>query len=269
MTTTTTDQRTARARLEPPGTGLTQGRVVAAEAIKLRGTRSAVWLLALTALSLLVVGVFPAAGVVFAGLPAGEGTDASGGALTGVSLAQLLAAGLGALVVTSEYGSGLIRATLTAVPRRLPVLVGKVVVVATATLGAAVIAVFAAFFAAQALLSTADVSLRVTAPGVLRALVGSAVYLALSAVLGVACGWLLRSTAGALAGLFGVLFLLPVVGLLVPQVDPYLPSNAGAAILQTAPAGGALPPWLGLGVFALYVAAALAAAAVVLSRRDA
>ena len=89
------------------------------------------------------------------------------------------------------------------------------------------------------------------------------------AVLGVAFGFLLRSATGALAALLGLLFLLPLVGMLLPQVEPYLPSAAASGVLQTGPTGDGLSPLAGLGVLALHAAVALTAAAVTFARRDA
>lgn len=273
MTATTDRRHTLPTGAAPPAPPVTQRRVLAAEVIKLRGTRSMRWLLGISVLSILAAGVFPALGVLLADIPpaeaGGRGTDPTGGALTGVSFTQLLIAALGILVVTSEYTTGLIRATFTAVPSRLPVLWAKALVAAAVTFVGTLGAVLIAFLTAQAVLSAADVTISLSRPGVLRAIVGSALYLSLTAVLAVAFGSLLRSAVGALAALFGLLFVLPLLGMLVPQIDPYLPSNAGAAIMQTgAPAAG-LSPWGGLGVFALYAVAALAAAAVALTRRDA
>jgi hypothetical protein len=103
----------------------------------------------------------------------------------------------------------------------------------------------------------------------LRAVVGAALLLAVSAVLGTAFGWLVRSTAGALAAVFGILFVLPLLGLLVPEITSYLPSNAGTAILQVGPGPGPVPPWVGLGLFAGYTTVLLIAAGFVVRRRDA
>jgi ABC-type transport system involved in multi-copper enzyme maturation permease subunit len=272
--TTTTDRPLASSRGAAPAvTAVTQRRVIAAEGIKARGLRSTRWLLLASVLSIVAAGIFPALGVLLADIApaeaAGGGTDPTGGALTGVSFTQLLIAALGVLLITSEYTTGLIRATFTAVPRRLPVLWAKAIVAAAGTLVGTLGAVLVTFLTAQAVLSAADVSVSLGTPGVLRALVGSALYLAVTAVLAVGFGALLRSAIGALAALFGLLFVLPLLGMLVPQIDPYLPSNAGAAIMQTGSAAGGLSPWAGLGVFTLYAAAALAAAAVALTRRDA
>ncbi len=272
MTTTTVQPRTGPARVRSAA-GVTQRRVLAAEVLKLRSSRSIMWLLVASMLSILAAGVFPALGVLLADLPADQGgvdaSDATGGSISGVSFTQLLIAVLGVLVVSSEYTTGLYRATFSAVPRRLPVLWAKAGLAAGVVFVAGLAAVLIAFFTAQAVLAAADVPISLGEPGVLRAVVGSALYLAVTAVLGVALGSLLRSAIGGIAAVFGLLYVIPRLGMLIPAIDPYLPSSAGAAIMQTGSATGGLPPWLGLGVFVLYTAAALAGAAYGLERRDA
>ncbi len=252
---------------------VTQRRVLAAEALKLRSSRSVLWLLVASALSILAAGVSPALGLLLADAPADQGgvdaSDPTGGSISGVGFTQLLIAVLGVLVVSSEYTTGLFRATFTAVPRRLPVLWAKAVLAATVVFVVGLAAVLIAFFTAQAILSTADVPISLGEPGVLRAVVGSALYLAVTAVLGVAVGSLLRSAIGGIATVFGLLYVVPVVGMLIPAINPYLPSSAGAAIMQTGFAAEALSPWVGFGVFLLYAAAAMTAAAFALARRDA
>jgi hypothetical protein len=104
-------------------------------------------------------------------------------------------------------------------------------------------------------------------------LVGAALYLTGVGLMAVGLGWLLRSTAGALATLLGVFVLLPVLGLLLPSsigdvVLPYLPGNAGAAIMQLTP-GDQLGPWVGLAVYFGYVFLTLMGATIWLRRRDA
>jgi ABC-2 type transport system permease protein len=102
---------------------------------------------------------------------------------------------------------------------------------------------------------------------------GSALYLTGVTVMASGFGWLLHNTAGALSVLLGVLVVLPVIGFLLPApvagvVIPYLPNNAGTAIMQLDP-GGMLPPWTGFGVFSLYTAIVLAAGTLAVRRRDA
>lgn len=254
-----------------PGAGprVTWRGVLAAEWVKVRSLRSAWWLLIAAVLSSLMAGTSPALGHVLAGDGAADaGIDPAGGVLSGVSFTQLLVAALGVVVVTSEYVSGLVRATFAAVPTRLPVLVTKAVVVAGATSVAVLTAVLASFATARAVLASADVSVSLGTPGVLRAVVGSALLLTVTAVVGSAFGWLVRSTAGALAATFGYLYVLPLVGLAVPGIAPYLPSNAGAAILQLGPAGP-LSPWSGFGLFVAYTVVLLVVAGRLLRRRDA
>jgi hypothetical protein len=109
---------------------------------------------------------------------------------------------------------------------------------------------------------------------VLRALIGAGLYLGLVAVLGVALGILVRSSAGAIAILAGSLLIVPGLAALLPDdvseaVTPYLPSNAGSAVMTLTQADGTLAPWTGLAVFAGYVVVTLAAAAIRLKKTDA
>ena len=267
--TPTTSPRTSGSPTSADRPGVTAGRVVTAEWIKARGTRSTWWLAAAAAASTVMAGVSPALTVLLGGVPSDDTADPTGGALAGVSFTQLVIGALGVVVVTGEYPRGLIRSTFLAVPSRLPVLGAKALVAAAVTFAVSLVAVFATFVSAQLVLGAADVSISLAHPGVPRALVGAAALLALTAALGVGFGWLVRNTAGAVASLFGVLFVLPVLGLLLPQVNAYLPGNVGAAVLQVGPGGGPVGPLTGLALFAAYTAVVLATAASVLRRRDA
>jgi ABC-2 type transport system permease protein len=268
--TSTTQHRSAISVSHVPTTRLTPGRVLRAETFKARTVRSSRWLLAGAVLSILAGGVTPALSVAVGGRAAGSGAvDPTGGALGGVSFTQLIAGGLGVLLVSNEYATGLIRSTFAAVPNRRMVLVSKVVVATGATFAASFAAVIASFLTAQAILAGTGVSLSLTAPGVLRAVVGGALLLALTAAMGVGFGWLLRGTAAAVGGIFTFLYLPPLLGLLVPSAGPFLPDNAGTAVLQTTAAEGSLSPWAGLALFAGYAAAVLVVAAVLVDRRDA
>jgi ABC-2 type transport system permease protein len=254
--------------------GVTLPRVITSESIKLRSLRSSRYALAAIALLVVLLGVFMAVGEVVAEPESdGETVDALGGSLSGVGIAELIAAALGVLVVSGEYASGMIRSTFTAVPRRWLVVVAKALVVAVAVFAAALAATLLAFTIAKQLLTSDGKPISFSAPGVLRALVGAALYLALVAVLGAGFGWLLRSTAGALMTLFAILYLLPVLEVVLPQrvsdtVMPYLPANAGSALMQLTP-GDLLTPWTGFAVLLGHSALVLGAAAVVVQRRDA
>lgn len=260
-------------RTPGPAEGVTLRRVVRSEWTKLRSLRSPRWLLALTGLGIVLLGTMTAVGTLVAGVPADAGeVGALGGALTGLSSVELLAGAVGVLAVTTEYATGTIRGTLAAVPRRVPVLVAKAVVVALAVGTVTLVSVLVAFTAVRGILGSQGLALPYTAPGVPRALAGAALYLSGVALLGAGFGWLVRSTVGALAALVGLLYVLPVVGLLPAPVAtvvvPLLPGNAGAALLQLEP-GGLLPPAAGAAVFTAHVVLVLAGAASVLRRRDA
>ena len=240
--------------------------VAAAEWIKLRSLRSGMWLLIGIVVSIVGIGVMPALGVAVGALPP-DGSDPAGAALGGMSAAQLLAGAVGVVAVTSEYASRTIAATLTAVPRRLPLVGAKVGVAGVVVFLVALGGVLVAVLGAAALLASAGAPVPAVGPTLARLVVGSALFLAVTAVLGVGFGWLLRSTAGALAGLYAFLFLPSALGLVLPSALPYLPGNAGIAVLQVTP--GLLPPWAGLSLYAAYAAAALVAGASVLVHRDA
>jgi hypothetical protein len=255
----------------PPRGTVTVRRVASAELLKLRATRSMLAASISTAAFVVAVGTFAAVGFVAQDTP-GQ-ADPLGGALAGVSPAAYATAALGALTVTGEYATGTIRPTLAAVPRRGLLVAGKSLALAGTVLAIGLLSVFATFLAARAVVSHAGIDLALTAPGVPRALAGSALYLTGVALIAAGFGWLLRSTAGALAAWFAVFVVLPVIGILLPEpigpaVLPYLPGEAGLAIMQLDP-GGQLGPWAGLALFAGYVALILAAATAVLRRRDA
>lgn len=272
MTTTTDRPATGAAVSRSSGARVTQRGVLAAEGLKLRSTRPVRWLLVASVLSIVAAALSAALTATLADVPPSESdggaSDPLGAALTGVSFTQVLVAALGILVVTGEYSTGLIRATFAAVPKRLPVLWAKAILTAVVVFVATLAAAHISFFTARAVMST-DASGSLGDPGVFRALVGSALYLAVTAVLALAFGWLLRSAIGAMGALLGVLFVVPLLGMVVPEIEPYLPNNAGSAIMQIGISDGALSPWAGIGVFSLYAAIALGAAAVALTRRDA
>lgn len=204
----------------------------------------------------------------------GSDSDAVSLALTGVSFASLAVGVLGVLVSAGEYSTGMIRSTLAAVPRRLPVLWSKAVVIGPPVLILTTIGALAAFQLGTPGLDGHAIALSLGDDGVLRSLAGAGVYLGLVAVFGVALGVLIRSSAGAIAALVGILLILPGLASLLPDswydtFNPYLPSNAGSAVYALHQSSDALSPGAGLAVFAGWVALALAGAAYRLIRTDA
>ena len=262
----------------PPDTPhVTQWGVLRSEWVKFRSLRSSYLSLAAT-----VVGMV-GFGALFSGVVANRypsmtraeqaGIDPTTISLRGFFLAQLVVGVLGVLVVTGEYGTGQIRSTLSAVPRRLPVLVAKAVVFALVTLVVTAISALVAFQVGQALLSSQHLDTALGAPNVLRAVLGTALYLTGVGLLGVGLGWIVRHTAGAIGTVFGVLLVLPVLAEALPQswadhVDKYLPSVAGQRITSLREVPTMLSPWTGFAVFCGYLVVALVVGAVVLRRRD-
>jgi ABC-2 type transport system permease protein len=198
---------------------------------------------------------------------------AASGPLQGFFLAQLIIGVLGVLFVTGEYGTGMIRSTFAAVPRRWPVIGAKAVVFGAVALVTMTLASFAAFFAAQVFLGPDGHGSSLADPGVLRAVAGTGVFLTPIGMLGGALGWILRSTASAIATLLGMLMVLPLVTGFLPgsvgdAVTKYLPSEAGEALASSIEQSGSLVPGAGAAVLALWVAGALAVGFAMV-RRDA
>jgi ABC-type transport system involved in multi-copper enzyme maturation permease subunit len=191
-----------------------------------------------------------------------------------VNIGQLAIGVLGVLLISGEYSTGMIRATMTAVPKRLPALWAKVAVFAAVTFGLMLPAAIVAFFASQALMSEHEpLRISFTAPGVARCVVGGAVYLTLIGVFALGLGAIIRNTAGGIAAFAAIMFVLPPLTLVLPSswndaISPYLPLSAGNAIFALSPGSDSLSPWAGFAVLCGYAAAAVGIAAVLLVRRD-
>ena len=192
-------------------------------------------------------------------------------------LAQLAIGVLGVLIITTEYNSRMIRTTFTAVPQRGLVLAVKAVIFGSVTFVVSILTTFVTFFASQAILSrgTVKYGVSLSSPHALRIVIGAALYLTVCALLGVALGALLRSTAAAITALAGLLFILPIMMNFLPvswhrdAIAQWLPSNAGMQIVEKVTQPLQFSPWAGLAVFAGWVAVAFVAALVLLRRRDA
>jgi ABC-2 type transport system permease protein len=192
--------------------------------------------------------------------------------LVGVQLAQLAIGILGILVITAEYSTGMIRASMTAVPKRLPVLWAKALVYGLVTAALMIPAVLIAFLIGQGILSRHHINAAFSDPGVARALFGAALYLTVVGLFGLGLGAIVRNTAGGIATFVAIMFVLPPLMNVLPAswndaASPYLPLAAGEAIMSVT-SGNHLSPWVGLLLFFCYAAAALAVAAVLLVRRD-
>jgi hypothetical protein len=199
--------------------------------------------------------------------------DPTSFSLNGVFLGQLAIAVLGVLVVTSEFSSGMIRTTFAAMPRRPFVVVAKAIVFAAGTLVVATLTSLAAFLLGQVVLSQKNLGVSLTDPSVLRAVLGGGLYLTLVGLFGLGFGAIVRHTAGAISAVVGMLLVLPIITHFLPgdlgtDVNKFLPSQAGSAIMNVRATSESLAPWHGLGMFCLYTALVLVTGGVLLSKRD-
>jgi ABC-2 type transport system permease protein len=192
----------------------------------------------------------------------------------GIGLGQLTICVLGVLLISTEYSTGVIRASLLAVPKRFPMLAAKIVVFGVMMLVLSEIVVFCSFFAGSKLLHP-RVYVSLSDSGVLRATVGTGLYLTVLGIFALAIGALIRHTAGAISTVIGVILVLPILAGLLPSnwgahINAYLPEQAGSLISHAHQTpSDLLSPWQGFGVFCIWTALLLAAAAYLLDRRDA
>ena len=256
------------------GPKVTGRRVLRSEWSKFWSLRSSWITLAASVAVLIAFGVI-AAGVYRPGSAhsSGSSADPVGLALVGASIAGLIVGVLGVLMSAGEYGTGMVRSTYVAVPRRWPVLASKSAVIGSLVLVLTTVGALVAFLAGAVSLHGDGVALTLGDHGVLRSLVGAGVYLGLFAVFGVALGSLIRSTSGGIAALVGIMMLLPGLAALLPgsmqdALKAYFPGNAGSSIYSLHQAAHTLSPGAGLAVFAGWVALALTAAAIRLRRTD-
>lgn len=193
----------------------------------------------------------------------------------GMMFAQITAIVLGTLTVTSEYGTGMIRATLAATPHRGAVLAAKAVVLSVTLFVVGTVTAFAGYFAGNWFLDNAGVGIALSDDGVLRAMFGSGLYLAGLGLFAAAVGLLLRHTAAALSAVLALVFVVGNMAFLLPGswgewTAKLLPGNAGSGIATPVSFNpNLLSPWTGVAVFAGEIAVLLLVALLVFRRRDA
>jgi ABC-2 type transport system permease protein len=271
--------RPESARPADPVLKVTQARVLVSEFTKFRTVRSTVWTLLVAVV--LMIGI----SALFSAVTASQyhTFDAADRAtfnpvsisLSGMMFAVVAFGVLGVLMISGEYSTGMIRSSLTAVPRRLPVLWGKLAVFAGVIFSISLVASFICFFLGQALLSGHHLGVSIAAPGALRSIFGAALYGTVAGMIGVALGALFRNTAAGIATFAGVFFVIPPLTGLLPasisdHLSQYLPSYAGDALWGGARSvTNALSPWTGFAVLCGYAVVLIAAAALRLRRVDA
>ena len=245
---------------------------------KLVSVRSTIWTLGLT----IVIGIGVSA------IAAAEtrshwdsspnlhaGFDPISLSLTGVFIAQLIIGVLGVMVMSAEYGTGTIRATLSATPRRPGVLVAKASVFGFVALVVSMLTAFLSFFVGQALLTSPAVNATLSSPDALREILGTGIFLFLIGLFALGIATVIRHTAGAISTFVGVLLVLPTVLQALPNsihndIVKFLPSRIGIEVLSR---GGqpsyVFTPWVGLAVMAGYTAVLLIIGGIQMSKRDA
>jgi ABC-2 type transport system permease protein len=250
---------------------------VRSEFTKIRSTRSTYWTLLALVVITISFGALASAGAAHNVKQLGPDFDATQRSLFGLYFGQLVIAVLGVLTITSEYATGMIRTSLTAMPRRGRLFAAKAVVFAAVALVVGLITSFGAFFIGQALMSGAHINATLSQPHVLRAVVGGALFLAACGMLAFGIGAILRHTAGAITASIVLLFVISLLIDALPQswqvhVDKWVPAVAGSQIWAVKPATGSPPmfaPWTGFAVFCGYAVIALIAGLILIRRRDA
>lgn len=268
------------------------------EWIKLRSVRSTIWSFVIVVVLGVGVGILATAETRANWAHSGHfGFQPIRTSLIGVDVAQLVIGVLGVLVMTGEYGTGTIRATFSAAPRRPLVLAAKTVVFTAVAVVVSEIVAFLSFFLGQAMLTSPAPHATLSSPGALRAVVGSGLYICVIGLIGLGLGVLIRHTAGAIGALVGVLLILPLVISALPNsiinaVQRYEPLQIGKMMITVPPRfiratiegpkgvvkhvvihGGVgtftFSPWVGFGILCGYAVALLVVGTVLLSRRDA
>ncbi|WP_051451548.1 ABC transporter permease subunit [Actinospica robiniae] len=280
---TVTDTPSAFAGLTPlpPARGRAGfGGALASEWTKIRSVRSTVWTLAaaiIVAVGISTLGNWGQASHTNLSAAQLERRDLVARSMFGIMLGQLVMVVFGALAVTSEYATGMIRTSLSAQPRRLHVFFAKLVVVAVIAFVVGEVISFASFLIGTHFWAEKGVHLSLSSHGALQAVIGGGLYLDGAALLAFGIGAALRHTAGTITLGVALLFVVTVIVNFMPDswqadVDKYLPANAGSqvwATQHTADVGTAFGAWAGFGIYMLYAAVALLAGLWVFKKKDA
>ncbi len=267
-----------RQRLLPPAAGRAGfGDALRSEFTKIRSTRSTYWTLLALVVVTVGIGALASYGAASHASQISRATfDATQQSLGGLYVGQLVIAVLGALTITSEYSTGMIRTSLAVQPRRGTVFAAKAVVFAAVSLVTGLVACFASFFLGQALLSGHHLSVTLSQPHVLRAVIGGALFLTACGMLAYGLGAILRHTAGAITAAIGLLFVVSILVNFLPHswqnsVDKWMPAIAGSQVWATKASSGVhqFSAWPGFAVLAGYAVIAIVAGLFLFRTRDA
>ena len=263
------------------GRHLRVSSMLKSEWIKLRTVRSTMW--TLVTMAVITVGLAAIAGLTITGrwntMSPGDrlSFDPTSVTLTGLLFSQLVIGVLGVLVMSAEYGTGTIRATLAAVPHRPMVLATKSAVFAAVALVVGEALSFIAFLIGQALLRSPAPHATLSQPGVLRAVVGGGLVIAVLGLFALGLATIIRHTAGAITAFVGTLLVLPLLVEALPSsisapIAKFMPLNISDTMTSVKHAVGqsqTLSPWMGFGVLCAYAIGALVIGGVLMARRDA
>jgi ABC-2 type transport system permease protein len=202
--------------------------------------------------------------------------DAIRGSLFGLIFGQLVIAVIGAMVITGEYSTGMVRTSLAAQPRRMVTLTAKLTVFTAVAFVTGLVSSFASFVIGQRIFSSVNIGVGLGAPNALRAVIGGALFLTVAGLLAFGLGTILRHTAGAITAAVGVLFITFILYQFLPDdwaadVQRWIPFFAGSGIWTTvvSPEEHVFGPWVEFAIFTGYAVLALAIGAVTFRRRDA
>lgn len=278
MSTTTVNPVGTSTKVLPSGRYGLSG-LLRSEWTKLRTVRSTMWTLGIT----VVVGIGISALATaetrahWATMSPGDrlSFDPTRTSLTALLFCQLAIGVLGVLVMSAEYGTGTIRATFSAAPKRPLVLMAKVAVFGAVALVVAEIVAFLSFWVGQALLSAPATHASLSTPGALRAVAGTGLYLAVIGLFGLGLATIIRHTAGAISAFVGLLLVLPIIVEALPNslqfdIRRFLPLRIGTVMMSVNNGDGhSFAPWTGFFVLCVYAAVALVIGGILLVRRDA
>ncbi|CAM3265698.1 ABC-2 family transporter protein [Arthrobacter ulcerisalmonis] len=295
---TSTDTTAPQTRAAAARHGLTFGGVLRSEWIKLWTLMSTRILLLLTLLATVGVGTLtilvrfsildqmaksareqglePSSGMLTESMPAGSGLDLYNLPNAGLQIGILIIGALAVLFMSSEYATGMIRSTMSAVPRRTPAFLAKAIILAVISYVITTVAGVATFFIAQPVFRGLGIDLDWSTEGVLYSVFTGGLYVAGVALIGLSLGTLLRNSAGAITVLVGIFFVLPIASsaaTLIPgdfwkYVPQYIPSEAGGRFLSIGHIDAFIDPWQGGLIFLGYVLLFFIPALLVLKKRD-
>ncbi|WP_207343721.1 ABC transporter permease subunit [Arthrobacter sp. E3] len=289
------------------GGSLTFMGVLRSEWIKFRSLRSTKLLLLFTFVAMVGVGAFAAwvRGMVVQGImefgaagPPGrelpttgapkmtidqaiaaanqQGLNIYGTPIAGLQLGILVLGALAVLLIASEFGTGMIRSTITAVPKRLPVFFAKAIVLVVVSYILTLVAAFVTFLVSMPILGIYDINMSLDMDGVLRSILLGGVYVAGVALIGLSLGTLLRSAAAGIVVLVALFFLLEIATSLlglVPgdfwkYVSQYIPSVAGGRMLEIGDKAAFISPLSGGLIFLAWIVVITVPAIVSFKNRD-